>query len=122
MSTALRSTMSESDMLRTFADLAAAAGGHMWHVRHAQGQRLEGLPDVIIAAPPIVGLFELKTQHDRVSPVQQAVMASLSSCDHIVSGIVRPVPKHAGEISLDEALNKIVCLRRDLELFEREAF
>lgn len=116
MTATYRKSMTEGDMLAAFADLAHACGGYMWHVRHAAGQRLEGLPDVILAAPPVVALYELKTQRDRVSSLQQDVMTTLAGCDVVVSGIVRPVPKHDGELTVDEALSKVLCMRRDLEL------
>jgi hypothetical protein len=88
----------------------------VWDVRDATGQQLAGLPDVLIAFPPTFGAFELKTQGDRVSTLQRDVIAVLAACDVFVSGIVRPRPK-PGEISLDDALSMMTCLRRDLEVW-----
>jgi hypothetical protein len=99
----------EDDLLSPFADLERAGLAFTFHVRDARGQRLAGLPDVICIVPSTgrVGMFELKTQRDRVSARQRAVMAALSCCHAVVSGIVRPVPR-VGEISLDEALALLV--------------
>lgn len=90
-------------MLDALKVAAFVRGGIAFHVRKAQGQDLEGLPDAILIAPPVVGLFELKTQRDRLSERQRYVLDLLARCDRIASGIVRPNPRD-GELSLDDAL------------------
>jgi hypothetical protein len=94
----------EADLLRAFTDLEDKVGlGFVWHVRYAPGQRLDGMPDLVCVVPPVVALLEIKTQRDRVSPRQRAVMEALSWCTQVVAGVVRPVPK-PGEWSIDDAL------------------
>lgn len=110
-----KASATEAQMLKTFTDLAERGGGYVWHARRSEGQQLDGMPDVLIALPPTFGAFELKTQRDTVSALQRDVLAVLEACDMFVSGIVRPRPK-AGELTLDQALSKMVCFRDDLIL------
>jgi hypothetical protein len=99
----------EDDLLSPFADLERAGLAFTFHVRDARGQRLAGLPDVICIVPSTgrLGLFEIKTQRDRLSPRQQAVIAALAQCRELVSGVIRPEPR-PGELSLDEALRRLL--------------
>lgn len=106
-------TATEADLLRVFFDLEDKAGlGYVFHVRDARGQRLDGCPDVIVILPDylnargVVGLFEIKTQRDRVSPRQDAVLSALDACSRVVSGIVRPCP-HNGELTVLGALQRL---------------
>lgn len=113
---AYRRSATEAEMLETFADLANAGGGFLRHVRDARGQNLNGLPDVILAVPPVLALYELKTRRDRMRPEQVRVLDILNRCNVIVSDKVRPEPKHDDEWSIDEALGRIVVWRPDLEI------
>lgn len=104
-------SMSEAAMLKTLRDYTLFEGGFFWHVRDARAQDVEGLTDTIILLPPrygvhpgIVGFFEVKTQGDRVSPVQRKVIHLLGQASEIAYGIVRPRPKNLAEITLDDAL------------------
>lgn len=97
-------------MLKAISDYVRAEGGYCFHVRDARGQALEGLPDVIALVPRsfhhpgIVGFFELKTQRDRVTSLQRNVLAVADQATEVVSAIIRPNPKTAAEVSLDDAL------------------
>lgn len=103
-------------MLKLFGDLAMGGGGFLKHIRDARRQNVEGLPDVILAVPPVLALFELKSRRDEMRYEQIRVLDILSQCNVIVSGKVRPVPKREGELSLDEALDRILIWRPDLEV------
>lgn len=115
-SSTLTRTMTEAQMVKTFTDLAYSSGGFCFHIRDARRQAVTGLTDLILAVPPVVGFIELKTQRDTISPDQVRVLDILSRCSQIVSGTVRPVPKHDDEWTLDEALARIVAARPDLEV------
>lgn len=103
-------------MIRTFSDLATTGGGYCWHVRDARRQQTEGLTDLIVAVPPVLAMYELKTQRDVTSQLQHQVLDVLGRCSTVVSGIVRPVPKHEGELSIDEALERILVWRPDVDV------
>lgn len=45
-------------MLKLFGDLAMGGGGFLKHIRDARRQNVEGLPDVILAVPPVLALFD----------------------------------------------------------------
>ena len=117
MTARFRRSATEAEMLALFAGLAAGGGGFMKHIRDARRQNVEGLPDVICAVPPVLALFELKTRRDELRYEQMRVLDILSQCNVIVSGRVRPVPKRDGEISLDEAIDKLLVYRPDLEVY-----
>lgn len=106
----------EAEMLKLFADLAGAGGGMMFHVRDARRQRVTGLTDVLLILPPVIGFFELKTMRDSLRPDQGDLLQLLTRCDRIESGIVRPVPKQESEMTMDEAVWRIVRHRPDLEM------
>lgn len=112
----VRRAMTEAEMVKAFTDLAYAGGGFCFHVRDARRQAVTGLTDLVLALPPVVGFIEVKTQRDTIRPEQARVLDVLSRCSVIVSGTVRPVPKHPGEWSLDEALARLVACRSDLEI------
>lgn len=112
-----RRGMTEAEMLSHFAGLALGGGGFMKHIRDARRQNVEGLPDVILAVPPVLALFELKTRRDELRAEQIHVLDVLSRCTVIVSGKVRPVPKREGELSMDEARERIMVWRPDLEVY-----
>lgn len=115
-SSTLTKHATEAQMVKLFSDLAAAGGGHCFHIRDARGQQVAGCPDIILAIEPVIALYELKTQRDVTSPLQARVLDLLTRCDRIESGIVRPVPKQAGELTMDEAVWRIVRHRPDLEM------
>lgn len=108
-------SMSESQMLKAIRDYVLLEQGFCWHVRMAKDQDLLGLPDVIAILPPkhgsgsgsrpgTIAFFELKTQSDRVSPVQHKVIRMIGQASEIAYGIVRPKPRSLAEITLDDAL------------------
>jgi hypothetical protein len=100
-------SMTEASMLRRFTDIEDKAGlGFVFHVRQARGQRLVGLTDVIAIVGETLGAFEIKTQRDRVSERQYAVLNALAAVRRVETGIVRPIPKD-GEITLDEAIRRL---------------
>lgn len=108
-----RERMTEAQMLQTLKDYAQAQGGFFWHVRDARGQDLQFMPDTLILIPRaydqpgVVGLFEIKTQRDRVSVMQQQAIFIAQSITEVAAGIIRPTPKHPTEITLDEALARL---------------
>ena len=109
----LTRSMTEAEILSAFFDLEDRAHlGFTFHLRDGRGQRVEGLPDLITILPDfvggcgVVGLFEVKTQRDRVSARQAAILAALDACNSVVSGIIRPIPKE-GELSIDDALRDL---------------
>lgn len=114
--TSLTKSATEAQMIAVFADLARAGNGVCFHIRDARRQNVKGLTDIVLAVPPVVGFLELKTQRDTVSADQLRVLDILSRCHVIVSGRVRPVPKHDDEWTIDEALARIVAYRPDLEI------
>lgn len=114
--TRYRRSATEAEMIRTFTDLARAGAGYCWHIRDARKQQTEGLTDLVVAIPPVLALYELKTQRDTTSALQQQVLSVLGRCSIVESGIVRPVPKHIDELSIDEALDRILVHRPDLEM------
>jgi hypothetical protein len=103
-------SMSEQEMLTALREYAKAEGGFLWHVRDARGQNVEGMPDTIIliprsfAHPGVAAFFEIKTQRDKASVLQQQVIFVAGTITEVAAGIIRPVPKHPTEITLDEAL------------------
>ncbi len=115
-SSTLTKHATEAEMLKLFADLARAGGGMMFHIRDARRQNVTGLTDVLLILPPAIGFFELKTMRDSLRPDQGDLLDLLTRCDRIESGIVRPVPKQAGELTMDEAVWRIVRHRPDLEM------
>jgi hypothetical protein len=102
--------MTEAQILKALKDYAGVEGGYCFHVRDSRMQDTTGMPDTLIllprsyAHPGIVALFEIKTQYDRTSRLQQKVLEVASQAQEIVAGIVRPNPKAFNEYSLDEAL------------------
>jgi len=109
-------SMTEAEMVKALSDVAYAGGGFAFHIRDARKQNVKGLTDLVLALPPVVGFIELKTQRDTISFDQERVLDVLSRCDVVVSGTVRPVPK-PGEWSLDDALDRLLVWRPDLEVY-----
>ena len=112
----MRTLATEADLLKVFTDLEDKAGlAFVFHVRDARGQRLDGLPDLIVVVPSgaggtgrggVIAFYELKTQTDRVTPRQQAIVDALNRCTRVESAIVRPTPRD-GELSVLEALRRL---------------
>lgn len=111
-----RRSPTEGEMLRVFFDLARSTGGYAWHVRDARGQAVAGMPDLIVAVPPVLALYELKTQGDRTSPLQADVLETIEQCSLVFSGVVRPVPRTPDEMTIDEAVRLIARYRPELEI------
>jgi len=100
-------TATEADLLKVFTDLEDKAGlAFVFHVRDARGQRLAGLPDLIVVAGDTLGAFETKTQRDEVTERQSDVIRALSAITRVEAAIVRPVPR-PGEIDVAEALRRL---------------
>lgn len=106
-----RESMTEAQMLKALRDYTLLEGGFFFHVRDARAQEAEGLPDTILLLPPkygvrpgIAAFFEVKTQGDRISPVQRKVIHTIGQAQEIAYGIIRPRPKSPLEITLDDAL------------------
>lgn len=98
-----RRSPTEAEMRQTIHDAVESLGGRVFHVRDSRRLDVTDMPDLLIVAPPLVALLELKSQKQQVMMGQAHVLTLLEDCDHIVSGIVRPDPK-PGELSLDDAL------------------
>lgn len=87
------------------AELVGLRGGRLFHVRDARrSPELEDLPDLIVIAPPLLGLWELKSATRRITRGQLQVAELLARCDRLSTGIVRSVPR-PGELGYDEALD-----------------
>jgi hypothetical protein len=105
-----RASMTEAQILKALKDYAGVEGGYCFHVVDSRMQDTTGMPDTLIliprsyAHPGIVGLFEIKTQYDRVSRLQEKVLQVAGAAQEIVAGIIRPNPKALNEYTLDEAL------------------
>lgn len=100
---AYRASMVEADMEATLTDVVEYLGGAWAHIRASQAMAVEGLPDLVIAAPPTLYLLELKRLTGKPSPAQIRWLSLLGRCDAVVSGIVRPVPM-GDDYGLDEIL------------------
>jgi hypothetical protein len=104
-------SMTADQMLQSLKDYAVAEGGFCFHIRDARGQDVEGMPDALVLIPRsfqhpgIIGLFEIKSQTDTVTVLQEQVLLVAETATEVVSGIIRPVPKKPLlEITLDDAL------------------
>jgi len=99
--------LTEDQMQKTVSDLVTLRGGRLIHVRRSDvAPELVDLPDWLIIDPMSgrVFLIECKSQARKVTPGQAAMMAMLEECSRFESGIVRPEPKHDGEIPFDDFL------------------
>ena len=95
----------EKELLATVVEMAEAHCGLVHHTLDVGprpcpncgakvGQHAKrigpGFPDLVIALPPTLYLWELKSQLGRVSPDQQVWADTLGRCTKIQSGIYRP--------------------------------
>ncbi len=101
--TRYRRYASEAETQSTIKEAVELLGGRCWWVRDSRGMDVEDQPDLLIVCPPLVALFEVKSQRRHVTPGQMHVLDLLVGCDRVVSGVVRPEPR-PGELSLDDAL------------------
>ena len=104
----------EAHVLATLKDYAEAFGGFSRHVRRAEGQDVEGLPDALLWVPAqdrdhvLWAAVELKIGADPVSAVQWRVLEATRRIDRIVAEVVRVgAPPREGEVGLDELLARL---------------
>jgi hypothetical protein len=96
-------SMTEAQMEDAIRDLVGTRG-RVYHLRDARNApELADLPDLLIFAPPVIALVELKSQRRKVAPGQAEVIGLLSRCDELIAGIVRPEPRE-DEWSYDDLL------------------
>jgi hypothetical protein len=104
---AYRAQTTEAQMTSSITDLVEALGGAWGHLRDSRGFAMEGVPDLIVCAPPVLGLLELKRVTGKPSPAQVRWLSLLARCDRLVTGLVRPLP--VGE---DYGLDEVLALLR----------
>lgn len=97
------------DALIAAAHLAGWLVYHPWTSVHSAS----GWPDLFCVHPERgqAVAFELKSQRGRVSAAQRQWLAALNAAG-IPAYVVRPVPR-PGELSLDEALARLMGARED---------
>jgi hypothetical protein len=98
-----RASALEADLEKSISDAVKALGGRTFHVRDSRGLDIEDMPDLLVISPPLVALWELKSQRRYVTPGQAEVLELLTYCERLESGVIRPIPRE-GELSLDSAL------------------
>lgn len=83
---------------------AALANGWLYH--HAADSRRSdaGLPDVIAVRGEVLAVMELKRQNGRLRPEQRQWIDALEQVRWVIPAVVRPEPRHDGELSYDDAL------------------
>lgn len=102
---AYQGRMTEKDMEQTVRALVELRGGRLFHVRDARtSPELADLPDWLIIDPMSgrVLLIEAKSQKRQVTMGQAAVLMMLDECSRFEGYVVRPVPKHPGEVAFDD--------------------
>ena len=85
--------ITEKALLATVVELAEALKLPLFHVLDTRNHAKvigPGWPDVVIAIPPYLYVFELKSQRGRISPDQQRWLDILAKCRTVVSGVLRP--------------------------------
>lgn len=96
----LLNAVTESQLQRQLLDVADLLGYPAFHDpdvrkcphcgRVEPDRRRRGFPDLVIAAPPTLYVWELKTMRGRPSPEQEAWLDALAKCERVASGLVRP--------------------------------
>ena len=83
------SIVRESELQRTIEDMLDWA--HLLHFHDEDARRDEaGLPDLIFPRPPVLHLWELKTQRGQLRTEQAKWAAQLLRCTSIDYRVVRP--------------------------------
>jgi hypothetical protein len=114
----LQTSAEETEVLGTFADYAARLHGISWHIRLAEGQAVEGAPDVRLLIPTCdprhVGHadYEIKGGDDELRPAQIVALDLIGRVDRLVNGVIRIGRLRPGEMTLAEALARIEEARR----------
>lgn len=96
--------ISESAMQAAIKQAALANG---WLYHHAADSRRSdaGLPDVIAVRGEVLAVMELKRQNGRLRPEQRQWIEALEKVRWVIPAVVRPEPKHDGEMSYQQALD-----------------
>lgn len=90
-----RAPVPERDLQRTIVELAHLTGWRVHHVRTAANQRGRwetpiqgdpGFPDLVLAKPGRLVIAELKSDTGKLSPDQEAWLATLSSVVRVSPG------------------------------------
>jgi hypothetical protein len=82
--------VSERDFQKAITDACEALRLPWFHVLDARGQQMTSWPDLVIVQPPILRLWELKTQRGTASDGQAALLALLRQCDRLDVECYRP--------------------------------
>lgn len=97
----------EAQMERAIRDLIRGRG-RVFHLHDARrAPELVDLPDLLIIAPPVLAVIELKSQRRVVTPGQAEVIQLLAGCSDLFAGIVRPEPSADEEWSFDEVIEAL---------------
>ena len=97
----------ETEMEQAVREAVEYRGGRCWSIRDSRKFAVQDMPDLIVVLPPVIYLVELKSQRRQITDGQAAVLELLEGCEFVQSGIVRPIPRDAGEISYDDFINLI---------------
>lgn len=114
----LQTSAEEAEVLATFADYAARLHGISWHIRLAEGQAVEGAPDVRLLVPAcdpgkvLQADYEIKIGDDELRPAQVVALNFIGRVDRLVSGVIRIGRLRPGEMTLSEAVERIEDARR----------
>lgn len=99
-------SVTEDQMEQAIRDLIRGKG-RIFHLRDARtSPELADLPDLIVIAPPVLAILELKSFRRKATTGQIEVMQLLADCSQLVTGIVRIEPRE-GEMSFDEVLSML---------------
>lgn len=82
--------MSEVELQRNAIELAERLGYLVAHVRDSRGQKVTGLPDLIICGHGRLYFWELKTQNGRVTGLQRMWIEALNLGTQVEAGVFRP--------------------------------
>lgn len=108
----------EAGVLGTFREYAERLHGLSWHIRLAEGQDVEGAPDVRLLVPAcdprhvLQADYEIKVGDDELRPAQVVALDLIGRVDRLVNGVIRVGRLRPGEMTLSEALERIEDARR----------
>lgn len=88
------------DAIRT----AALRNNWLFYHTHRSDRSDRGFPDCCCVKDGRMLFLEIKAQKGRVSPKQRAWIDALEDVPMVTAAVVRPAPKHDGELSFDDAL------------------
>ena len=82
--------MPEASLQASIVELASLLGWRVFHVHDSRRSIGAGFPDLLLARPPRVLVFELKREGRYPTATQRGWLEALAECPGIESGVWRP--------------------------------